>query len=184
LAVVGALVGFCLLASSPASASVSGTISYTSGAAVVTGTFQDAWYPNQYAVYITLYTSGGAVLGGATTSNEVRDRYGAGFTGDWSYTLPVGQTGGVYAEVLSSGTGETFNTPTVTVSPGSAPPPPPPPPAGGGGVPISTDFSGVVGATFAAASSMVQSYGPGLIFIVIVFGTFMWLWRKIRAAVR
>jgi hypothetical protein len=57
---------------------------------------------------------------------------------------------------------------------------PTPPPVAG----IDTDFSGIVGSSATVASNLAGTYGPGLVAVVITFAGFIWLWRKIKTAVR
>jgi hypothetical protein len=46
------------------------------------------------------------------------------------------------------------------------------------------DLSGSITAATTASTALVTQYGPGLIGITLVFLAFMWVWRKIRSAVR
>ncbi len=46
------------------------------------------------------------------------------------------------------------------------------------------DFSASVTSANTLATNMVTTYGPGLVGISLVFLGFMWIWRKIKSAVR
>jgi hypothetical protein len=121
------VVALLVLAAVPAGAAVTGSISYSSGAAQVTGTGGDLDFPTT-SIGVRIY------LGGSQVDDFIAPGGPSNGSMPWSWTLPGGASGPLYAQIYSRINGATYNTSTVTV--GSSPPPPD---NDGDGIPDATD---------------------------------------------